>query len=76
MLRKPRQVDRNARGVGIQELKLDEKLTKKEFVGVQYFGRLVERNGEEGDSEDIAKGSGRLIEIQDCVGIQAQDSQA
>lgn len=35
MLRKPRHVDRNARGVGIQVLKLAEKLTRKEFVGVQ-----------------------------------------
>lgn len=76
MLRKPRQVDRNARGVGIQESKLDEKFTRKEFVGVQYFGRLVERNWEEGDSEDIAKDSRELVEIPRQCRVQAQDSHA
>lgn len=54
MLMKPRHVDRNARGVGIQVPKVDEKSTKKEFVGVQYWGRLEVRIGDGGDSEDIA----------------------
>lgn len=54
MLRKPREVDRKARGVGMQVLKLEETLTRKEFVGVQCSGRL--------DMEDIAKGSRGLSE--------------
>lgn len=45
-------------------------LTRKEFVGVQYLGRLGERIGDKGDGEDIAKGSQGLIGI-----VSAQDSQ-
>lgn len=68
MLRKPRLVDRKARGVGIQALNVDEKRTKKEFVGAQYEGRPEAKIGDEGDSEDIVRGFRGLIET-----VSAQD---
>lgn len=50
--------------------KLDEMLIRKEFVGVQSLGRLEERIWDEGDGEDIAKGSRGLTGI-----VSAPDSQ-
>lgn len=53
MLRKPRRVDRNAKGVGTQVLKADEMKNRKEFVGVQWSGMVRENMGDENEVEDM-----------------------
>lgn len=56
MLKKPRRLERNAKGVGMHVLKTEDMLRRKEFVGVQWSGRLEAQMMV--DTEDMSRSIG------------------
>lgn len=59
MLKKPRRLERNAKGVGMHALKMEDILRRKEFVGVQWSGRLEAQMMV--DTEDMSRSIGSAL---------------
>lgn len=59
MLKTPRRLERNAKGVGMHVLKMEDMLRRKEFVGVQWSGKLEAQMRV--DTEDMSTSSGSAL---------------
>ena len=59
MLKTPRRLERNAKGVGMHVLKMEDMLRRKEFVVVQWSGKLEAQMRV--DTEDMSTSSGSTL---------------
>lgn len=68
MLKTPRRLDRNARGVGMHVLKTEDMVRRNGFVGVQWSGRLEAQMI--ADTEDMSRGVGTVATVRDAMNFQ------